>query len=659
MRSSVGHGGTLGPFRTFCFRNTVSAVWSRHEPDRTGAARARARPGQPGHHRGPARRQARRLRARRPALRRDPARGRHPDRVRARPVRRLPARPRAAAAAADVQRHRGARPGDGGARRPPRRQRPRPTRSAARSARSCGRCRSRSPRRPRRCAGPAARRARPGRRPARPRHHDRAGAGRARSAGGCGSATAPRPGRSGSSEVDPWAVVVRHGRWYLLCRSHSADARRAYRIDRVRDVRGARRDLRRRRPTSTRSPMLEEHLAVGWEYDVEVVIDAPLDAVAAVPAPRARPARGGRRRHHPAGRQHQQPGLVRRAARGDPGAVPGGRRRGAPRVRGRPGPAPGVGRLLTRPSVVVEHAEEVALGVAEHHEVGVLGVGPVGHPLGTQPHQPLDLGPLLLGAPKWPGRGAWRRRRARGAAHLRAAAARRAPPGEGCSPSAADQNPAPRSTSVVCRQKVLIVTIAGRVGAPADSGRTSRLRARFDRDERDSRDDIRTTDPDPPRPGRGLLLAALAAPAGARPFPGQIDLPDGFRPEGIAIRGGTAYFGSLADGDIYAASLRTGDGKIISEGPGTPSVGLKVDNRGRLFIAGGAAGNARVVDTRTGAVLASYAFATAPTFVNDVVLAPERRVVHRLAASSALQGAARSSWPAARAVRRTHDPFDG
>ena len=31
-------------------------------------------------------------------------------------------------------------------------------------------------------------------------------------------------------EVDPWAVVVRHGRWYLLCRSHRADARRAYRI---------------------------------------------------------------------------------------------------------------------------------------------------------------------------------------------------------------------------------------------------------------------------------------------------------------------------------------------------------------------------------------------------------------------------------------------
>ena len=45
--------------------------------------------------------------------------------------------------------------------------------------------------------------------------------------------------------------------------------------------RGARRHLHARRPTSTRSRLLEEHLAVGWEYEVEVVIDAPLDAVAA------------------------------------------------------------------------------------------------------------------------------------------------------------------------------------------------------------------------------------------------------------------------------------------------------------------------------------------------------------------------------------------
>ncbi|WP_084959589.1 helix-turn-helix transcriptional regulator [Thermoactinospora rubra] len=80
-------------------------------------------------------------------------------------------------------------------------------------------------------------------------------------------------------EVDPWAVVVRHGRWYLLCRSHSADARRAYRIDRVRAVEVLEETFS---PPAGLDPvaMLEEHLAVGWEYEVEVVIDAPADVVA-------------------------------------------------------------------------------------------------------------------------------------------------------------------------------------------------------------------------------------------------------------------------------------------------------------------------------------------------------------------------------------------
>ena len=39
-------------------------------------------------------------------------------------------------------------------------------------------------------------------------------------------------------DVDPWAVVVRHGRWYLLCHSHRAGAVRAYRIDRIQSVTG-------------------------------------------------------------------------------------------------------------------------------------------------------------------------------------------------------------------------------------------------------------------------------------------------------------------------------------------------------------------------------------------------------------------------------------
>lgn len=81
------------------------------------------------------------------------------------------------------------------------------------------------------------------------------------------------------ADVDPWAVVVRHGRWYLLCHSHAAGARRAYRIDRVRAVELLDDTFS---PPADLDPVavLEEHLAVGWEYDVEVVIDAALDAVA-------------------------------------------------------------------------------------------------------------------------------------------------------------------------------------------------------------------------------------------------------------------------------------------------------------------------------------------------------------------------------------------
>ena len=106
-------------------------------------------------------------------------------------------------------------------------------------------------------------------------------------------------------------------------------------------------------------------------------------------------------------------------------------------------------------------------------------------------------------------------------------------------------------------------------------------------------------------------------------FPDVIALPDGFRPEGIAIRGTTAYFGSLADGDLYAADLVSGQGRIISEGSGSPSVGLTIDQRDRLFVAGGATGEARVVAAGTGEILATYTFTAPPSFINDVVLTPE------------------------------------
>jgi len=126
-----------------------------------------------------------------------------------------------------------------------------------------------------------------------------------------------------------------------------------------------------------------------------------------------------------------------------------------------------------------------------------------------------------------------------------------------------------------------------------------------------------------------LAVVAGAAPAAAHTstkWPTTLALPDGFQPEGIAIgERPYAYFGSRVDGDIYRVSLRTGKGSVLSEGPGAgnPSLGMKVDDRGRLFVAGGSGGNARVVDTHSGKVLRSYTLkapGTTAWFINDVVL---------------------------------------
>ncbi|GAB3989099.1 hypothetical protein GCM10029978_113300 [Actinoallomurus acanthiterrae] len=128
----------------------------------------------------------------------------------------------------------------------------------------------------------------------------------------------------------------------------------------------------------------------------------------------------------------------------------------------------------------------------------------------------------------------------------------------------------------------------------------------------------------------GAILAALtlavvtggsARATSVGTFPTSISLPKGFQPEGIATGlGPFAFIGSMADGSIYRADLRTGRGAIVSRGPGTPSLGMKLDPYGRLFVAGGTGGDARVVDARTGRVLASYRLATGPSFVNDVIL---------------------------------------
>ncbi len=140
-------------------------------------------------------------------------------------------------------------------------------------------------------------------------------------------------GREWETEVDPWAVVVRLGRWYLLCFSHHADAVRTYRIDRVRDVQLTERAFER---PADLDPVaaLEEYL----EHRLGVPHPGRLRGVRrrgrALDPPRDGPARAARLRLR-AGREHQQPPDVRR----------GVARHAALRVprRGRPG-APGRGR---------------------------------------------------------------------------------------------------------------------------------------------------------------------------------------------------------------------------------------------------------------------------------------------------------------------------
>jgi predicted DNA-binding transcriptional regulator YafY len=75
------------------------------------------------------------------------------------------------------------------------------------------------------------------------------------------------------TDVDPWAVLVRYGRWYLLCFAHHADAIRTLRIDRIRAVVLLEQSFE---PPEDLDPVaaLEHHLGTGWPFEVRVVFDA-------------------------------------------------------------------------------------------------------------------------------------------------------------------------------------------------------------------------------------------------------------------------------------------------------------------------------------------------------------------------------------------------
>jgi sugar lactone lactonase YvrE len=139
-----------------------------------------------------------------------------------------------------------------------------------------------------------------------------------------------------------------------------------------------------------------------------------------------------------------------------------------------------------------------------------------------------------------------------------------------------------------------------------------------------------------------LLLTTAPAALAREPWPNEIALPNGWLPEGVVTgRGPVIYSGSRADGAIYAANLRTGEGDVLVQGQaGRVAVGLDFDrSTNYIYVAGGGTGDAYVYDAATGAEVGAYELTTAtPTFVNDVIVTrkaayftdSQRAVLYRL-----------------------------
>ena len=126
----------------------------------------------------------------------------------------------------------------------------------------------------------------------------------------------------------------------------------------------------------------------------------------------------------------------------------------------------------------------------------------------------------------------------------------------------------------------------------------------------------------------GVALAALAPAASAKDDPLTIPLPAGSSPEDVALgHGSTFYTGSLAGQGIFAGDLRTGVGHNLVQSPGHPITGLYVDDRNRIWAAGGPAGDLRVFDADTGALLATYTLAGPGGFVSDIVVTNDNAYV--------------------------------
>jgi Cu-Zn family superoxide dismutase len=119
-------------------------------------------------------------------------------------------------------------------------------------------------------------------------------------------------------------------------------------------------------------------------------------------------------------------------------------------------------------------------------------------------------------------------------------------------------------------------------------------------------------------------------------MPSRYTIPgDNVYPEGIAYDPGTGYFyvSATGDGAIYRGRLDQPSMELFLPGGGDGRIfclGLKVDDKGRLYVSGGISGQVYVYDTRTKVLLAKFQAGPPPagnppqpgSFINDVALAP-------------------------------------
>ncbi len=127
-----------------------------------------------------------------------------------------------------------------------------------------------------------------------------------------------------------------------------------------------------------------------------------------------------------------------------------------------------------------------------------------------------------------------------------------------------------------------------------------------------------------------LTACALGAAALAQQVPDgttEYALPgDAVFPEGIAVHepSGTFFVSGAGSGGIYRVDLATGEAtEFVAAGTRQQftTIGLDVDDQGRLWVAGGGSGEVLVYDVESGEQLATFTTPEADAmFLNDVIV---------------------------------------